>query len=1355
MSSPWERQAASIWAPAARRLTRYNPPGLNAVSYRGAAYQNALRRMLTQLPVQTVPGEELCEPPLAHLNTEADDDWAVALVHAWATVTDVLTFYQERILNEGYLRTATEPRSVVELARSTGYELRPGMSASTHLAFTVQSGRGEPPRQAEIPAGVAVQGMSPAAQLPQVFETSEPFTARSEWNSLHLAGDGRLKTILPGTTSIRLSGERMDPKVGDRILFVEDGESVSAANGNWLLATVCAVQVEPGKDTTLITWQDAVWRADPPKPLHNVRLYALRQLGSLFGYTQAAVDTLSPSDGRWWPAGIGLPQVEVHALVANPEGHLFAGTEQDVFRSIDSGVSWQPAPTGPLRRNVTALAVGGETLYAGTDEGIISLSQDGGLNWTAMCGESVVQPPRLLRKWLPFLFSAPLPKTVVRSLVVFPQRRRRLLVAGTDNGAFRSADQGKTWQPCNFDLPGLDWKTGQAKTPVWALAIAERGWGHHLFVGTEGGVFRVKGSPLFWPLLFLSLILVAVLRVLSGEESLVSYLLARLKSVPGGLNAFFNTLISPLASLFQKIFKPVFDFIGKIPDPDTWLDFFPPSLNGLNALIAFLIDLLLAMAFLGLLYYLLKTADRFINRRKSRCLGLTVHALAVGASGHLFAGTPRGVYRSYSSNPPQKGSWLVRFWARLKTSLLRGLVRDWPPEDRDREGPDVRALAVTDSGTVIAGTATGELFRVDPDGEGWHRLDQGSNLEGVQAIRTVKTGTFAAGMPVKDKVERRWCHSQVEQGQIDLDQVVANIKVPRWVVLQQGDDPQKIGLYRVQKSVPADTQDFNRAGKLTRLEVDDHTGLEKFDRQTTLVWAGFNALPLSDNQPVCGNCLLLERVVPGLETGHRLIFAGKRSNVRLVGSGGGLALRSEDKLRSATLLDGELLYLLSPVPAVDPDGDQVVQWHLKNRHGFSGSVAARSGAFLLVTAVEEDETAAEVAIIETVEYQAQATRITLRKPLENVYDRLSLTIYANVVPARHGRTVRDEVLGSGDGSQANQSFRLRQGPLSFRYAPTPSGVEADLDMRVNGLAWHLVLSLHGRNRDSRAYTVRQDARGNTEVIFGDGGQGARLPSGYEQVKATYCVGIGPEANMPAGSLTMLQSALPGIGSVTNPLPAVGGEDRETRDRARQNAPFAARTMGRIVSLTDFQDFVQLYAGIGRAQVRLLHAGHRDVLHITIADREGQPVKKDSDLYQIVVRAIAENRGASEPRVYVDSYEPVYFNLYARLLVDRDHGGSWGDLEADVRRKIKESFAYEARQFGQSVSACELISLVQAIPGIVAVQLVHLYPAAEDPRLDQVLEASLARWHAGSLLPAQMLLVNNAPDGFLLDLEVAE
>src|SRR6476646_938632 len=108
-----------------------NRPGLDALSYRVGTHATFLETMKARLSSADFP-------ELRGLTTRAADDPSIALLDGWATVGDVLTFYQERIANEGYLRTAVERRSVLELARAIGYELNPGVAASTFLAFTVE-----------------------------------------------------------------------------------------------------------------------------------------------------------------------------------------------------------------------------------------------------------------------------------------------------------------------------------------------------------------------------------------------------------------------------------------------------------------------------------------------------------------------------------------------------------------------------------------------------------------------------------------------------------------------------------------------------------------------------------------------------------------------------------------------------------------------------------------------------------------------------------------------------------------------------------------------------------------------------------------------------------------------------------------------------------------------------------------------------------------------------------------------------------------------------------------------------------------------------------------------------------------
>src|SRR5215210_9104873 len=71
----------------------YNRPGLSALAYRVGTHARFKRSMLARLSSTGLPA-------VRGLNTREDDDFAVALLDAWAAVADVLTFYSERIANE-------------------------------------------------------------------------------------------------------------------------------------------------------------------------------------------------------------------------------------------------------------------------------------------------------------------------------------------------------------------------------------------------------------------------------------------------------------------------------------------------------------------------------------------------------------------------------------------------------------------------------------------------------------------------------------------------------------------------------------------------------------------------------------------------------------------------------------------------------------------------------------------------------------------------------------------------------------------------------------------------------------------------------------------------------------------------------------------------------------------------------------------------------------------------------------------------------------------------------------------------------------------------------------------------------
>src|SRR5262249_16846039 len=71
-----------------------NRPGLSKLVYRVGTQATFFETMQARLSSTDYPA-------LRALKTRERSDPAIALLDAWATVADVLTFYQERIANEG------------------------------------------------------------------------------------------------------------------------------------------------------------------------------------------------------------------------------------------------------------------------------------------------------------------------------------------------------------------------------------------------------------------------------------------------------------------------------------------------------------------------------------------------------------------------------------------------------------------------------------------------------------------------------------------------------------------------------------------------------------------------------------------------------------------------------------------------------------------------------------------------------------------------------------------------------------------------------------------------------------------------------------------------------------------------------------------------------------------------------------------------------------------------------------------------------------------------------------------------------------------------------------------------------
>jgi hypothetical protein len=352
----------------------------------------------------------------------------------------------------------------------------------------------------------------------------------------------------------------------------------------------------------------------------------------------------------------------------------------------------------------------------------------------------------------------------------------------------------------------------------------------------------------------------------------------------------------------------------------------------------------------------------------------------------------------------------------------------------------------------------------------------------------------------------------------------------------------------------------------------------------------------------------------------------------------------------------------------------------------------------------------EVRAIGAVSLEDGYTHIQLDRPLVYSYAADSVRINANVASASNGET-KLEILGNGDASQSFQQFILKQPPLTFISASTTSGSASTLEVRVNDVLWQEVETLYGRGADERVFVTRLDEDGNNVVLFGDGATGARLPSGQNNVQAHYRQGLGAAGMVDANQLTQLSSRPQGLKDVTNPLPATGGEDPETVEQSRANAPYSVRTLGRIVSLEDYEDFARASAGVAKALVTLSWDGFAQAVFLTIAGPDGAQITPDSQQYGNLLSAMQD---AGDPHVtlHIASYRPATFQLEAG--VKSDPALDSGKVIEAVRQALRSYFSFDNRQFAQPVFLSEVIEVMQNVAGVIAVRVTALYRVGTTP-----------------------------------------
>ncbi|MGZ9257343.1 MAG: putative baseplate assembly protein, partial [Candidatus Binatia bacterium] len=137
-----------------------------------------------------------------------------------------------------------------------------------------------------------------------------------------------------------------------------------------------------------------------------------------------------------------------------------------------------------------------------------------------------------------------------------------------------------------------------------------------------------------------------------------------------------------------------------------------------------------------------------------------------------------------------------------------------------------------------------------------------------------------------------------------------------------------------------------------------------------------------------------------------------------------------------------------------------------------------------------------------------------------------------------------------------------------------------------------------------------------------------------------------------------------------------------------------------------------------------------------------PILPDSATYQNLLKAL---RAAGDPFVAlsVKTHRPAFFRFAGKVKIDPAYEPEL--VLAQVELALRDGFSFAHRQFAQPVMRSEVIAAMQAVAGVIAVDVDKLYRSDQAATLEQRLLAEAPVTPAnGALQAAELLTLDAAP-----------
>lgn len=346
----------------------------------------------------------------------------------------------------------------------------------------------------------------------------------------------------------------------------------------------------------------------------------------------------------------------------------------------------------------------------------------------------------------------------------------------------------------------------------------------------------------------------------------------------------------------------------------------------------------------------------------------------------------------------------------------------------------------------------------------------------------------------------------------------------------------------------------------------------------------------------------------------------------------------------------------------------------------------------------------------------------------------AVTVYGNLVEANEGKTQPETVIGSGDNTKIFQTFKLPKSVLTYHLnaANTPPETP-EVEIYVGGRLWQQVETLFERGADEQVYIVREDDAENSWTQFGDGKTGAKLPTGIKNVTAIQRVGAGAFGALKDGTTVQAGAKLKNLDKIQMPLVATGGAERESGDNAKRNAPAKIQSLGRLVSLHDYEAEVAQTAGVASVAAAWQLIENIPAVVLTVLTETGR--SGEIAAIEELLNSYNCERGANAHPVFAIAGKRLYVRVAVQYALDATYRADV--TEPEIRRALgvnyglatnKEDasglFSLQQRRFGKREYASSIEGAIQNVAGVIWAKATAFYalPDSDEPESITVSEA---------------------------------